>query len=592
MAANESDTLETSESVDRNESDDWDVIPVQPGSPELSVEAALLWCLTPAIHGIKSIGVLSATERARKLVAASNGDTTGAVVLAAGGESGGAKRSKIIFEFLLRQVPFVGCPAYILTSTWTHLRAVATIAAIYGHDLEQARTQHEILWCLLPTQPESGALPTPPVGDAGPVAATAKTVSQVLISTALKKTIGVSMVSEVFQLGTDLWAASAQKPAEDEDGFELLSLGPASTARTYFCPESQFSSQTFALTVAGVVIPMLFRLPTVLTSLLVIAGLVLAFNWRLLLSRVPPPLLAEGPRAASYVVFGVHAILPILGISSGISLFLSAVLAPVSMAERVSLLVLSSLALSGGLRGANLAPDLMESVHREMRKVAAVIGLVIHVLPFFDRSQTYTRRIAWLLSDTELCSTQRSLHFISVILSSTAQQLLVAQLKRRDVILRLLGAERVMILSLTLFFRGITAAVTTESLLPLFRQITPHPFFCCLVMTLRRYPVQSAFLLSLVPLIPVWFGSPVISLILGLLVGTLMVAATWHDWKTHEFAYLSHMRLLFILPGAALGKTRQVIDSMLTAGGRTAIKSVLVDLAKRLSSKLFNHKSS
>lgn len=587
MSSVDSETLDTAETISRLESDDWDVIPVQQGSPELSVEAALLWCLTPAIHGIKSIGVLSATERARKLIAASNGDTTGAVVLAAGGESGGSRRSKIIFEFLLRQVPFVGCPAYILTSTWTHLRAVATIAAIYGHDLEQARTQHEILWCLLPSQPESGSLPSPPVVDAGPVATTAKTVSNVLISSALKKTIGVSMVTEVFQLGTDLWAASARKSCEDEDGFELLSLGPASTARHYFCPESQFSSQTFALTAAAVLIPMLFRLPMVITSLLVITALLVAFNFRLLIAKAPQSVLNEGPRAVSYVIFGVHAILPILGISSGISIFLSSLLSPVSMAERVSLLVLSSIALSGGLRGANVWAEAMEAVHVEMRKVAIIIGVIFHILPFFDRSLEYTKRIAWLLSDTELCSSSRSLHFLSIIVSSSAQQLLVAQLKRRDVILRLLGAERVMILSLTLFFRGVTAAVTTESLLPLFRQITPHPYFCCLVMTLRRFPVHAAALLTLVPLVPVWIASPGLSMALGLLTGTLLVATTWRDWKANEHAYLSHMRLLYILPGAALGKTRQVIDSMLTAGGRTAIKSVLADLAKRLSNKLF-----
>jgi len=503
------------------------------------------------------------------------------VVQAAGEEAGGTKRAKIIFEFLLRQVPFVGCPAYILTSTWTHLRSVATIAAIYGHDLNQPRTQHEILWCLLPTQSENSSAPTPPTVDTGPITATAKTVSTILITTALKRTVGISMVTELFQLGTDLWTLSGS----DEDGFERLSLGPSSTARSYFCPESQFSKQTFLLTLAGVIIPSLFRLPRIVSTLLILIACVGSVNRQRILNSNFGSWL---PSVASYCIFGSHAFLPVLAISNGISLFLQAALpAAISMAERISLLVLSTMSLSSGLKNASIHPDLMETLHLQTRKAALVIGIIFHVLPFFDRTNLYSSRLAWLLSDTELCSVPRSLHFISIIISLTSQALLVAQLKRRDVMLKLLGAERVLILSLTLFFRGVTAAVTTEVLLPFFRKISPHPMFCCLVMTFRSQPLHAAFLLSVVPLIPVWFTSPVLSLIIGLLVGTAVVVAIWRDWKLNENAYMSNMRLLYILPGVVSGRTREVVDSMLKAGGRTAFKSILAGFAKRLSARIF-----
>ncbi len=573
---NESSTIDS-----KIEVEEWDVVPAHLSTPEVSVEAALLWCLTPAIHGIRSIGVLPAAERAQKLLAQSNGDTNAAVVLAAGGEDGGGKRMKIIFEFLLRQVPYIGCPAYILTSTWTHLRAVSTIAAIYGHDLQQPRTQHEILWCLLPSQPENGSLPAPPSVDTGPITATAKTVSTILISTAIKRTVGISLVTELFHLGTDLWTISG----DDEDGFERLSLGPSSTARNYFCPESQFSRQTFFVTLAGVIIPLLFRVPLIVSSLLIVlAGVAYVNRLRLLESNLS----AWVPSVLSYATFGAHAFLPVLAISNGISLFLQAALPhPISMAERVSLLVLSIMSVSAGFKNASIQTDSMESLHLQTRKAAILIGVFLHVLPFFDRVNVYSTLVARLLSDTELCSTSRSLHFISVIISSSAQAHLVSLLKRRDVILKLLGAERVLILSLTLFFKGVTAAVTTESLLPFFRKISPHPLFCCLVMSLRSRPVEAAILMSLLPLIPLWIPLPVLSLVVGLVAGVGIVAVVWKDWKSNEDAYMSNMRLLYILPGTVSGKTRDVVGSMLKAGGRTAFKTFLTGFAKRLSSQIF-----
>jgi hypothetical protein len=568
-----------------NEQDDWDMISFTPGTPELSIESALLWCLTPAVHGIKSIGVLPASERARKLLESNHGDTTAAVIQAAGGEGGGSKRAKIIFEFLLRQVPFIGCPAYILTSTWTHLRAVSTIAAIYGHDLDKPRTQHEVLWCLLPAQTDNldASLLPPPAGDSGPISVTAKTVSNILISTALKRTVGVSMVTELFQLGTDLWAVAGT----DEDGFERLSLGPSATARHYFCPESQFSNGSFFLALAGVVIPFFLRLPAILASLLILTAAIALAKRRTVVRLIAP----YSPTIISYMVFGAHAALPVLSISGGISLFLQSLsIQPTSTADRISLFILALMSVTVGLKNVvGHLSDLFGQAHIQIRRAAVMVGIVLHLLPLLDRKDVYSARIAWMLSDTKLSSGQRSLQYLSVIVSSTSQAVLVSMLKRRDVILKLLGAERIMILSLTLFFRGVSAAVTTESLLPFFRKISPHPIFCCLVMTLRSWSVQAAVLLSLVPLVPLWSGSPAISLITGLAVGTAIVTFVWREWKLNENAYMSNMRLLYILPGVVTGRTKDMVDSMLKAGGRTAFKSILASLAKRLSNKIFKN---
>jgi len=575
--------------------DEWDLVQIQPGNAEMSVESALLWCLNPAIYGIKSIGVQPATERAKKLIDSCDGDTSAAVALASGTETGGIKRTRIIFEFLIRQVPLVGCPAYILTSTWTHLRAVATIAAIYGHDLDKPRTQHEILWCLLPTgsadSDESSAVVTTTSGEAGPLSATAKTVSNILISTALKKMTGISMVSELFQLGTDLWTVTSRQPGGDnEDGeFECVTLGSSASARHYFCPEAQFSRMRIFLLAIGVLIPLLYRLPIAFTSIAGLTILIFRILWkRIIRKHIPISILGKAPAVGSYTLFGLHAILPILGLSGGISMLMNSLVIvgdQLSVADRISFAILGSMSLSGALKNVVGLPwqEIFSSLHDEIRKIAIVIGVIFHLLPLLDKSGgVYVSNISWLLSDTILASsTSRSLHYISVIISSNFQQKLFTELKKREVLLRLLGAERVMVLSLTLFFRGITAAVTADSLLPYFRQVSPHPLYCCLVMSMRRYPIELAFVVAILPQMPRWISNSYLVMVVGLIMGSVTVMTLWNDWRKNEDSYLSNMRLLYILPGVVSSKTKDVVDKMLISSGKSAMKKFFINYVRK-----------
>ena len=566
--------------------DEWDLVNIQPGNVELSVESALLWCLNPAVYGIKSIGVLPASERARQLVRDCQGDTNAAVALASGGESGGIKRTRIIFEFLIRQVPLVGCPAFILTSTWTHLRAVAIIASIYGHDIETPRTQHEILWCLIPSNGESTSDEATRVsGDAGPISATAKTVSNVLISTAVRKATGISMVSELFQLGTDLWAVSCRQELREDDGFECVSLGPAATARHYFCPESTFSVWKLSIMAIGIVVPFIYRLPVILSTSLFVLLVTVSLTWKTIRSRyVPSQILFHSPKILSHVIFTLHAILPIVGLTNGVNLLLtsSSHVEDLSSSDRISLVVMSLVSITGAMKHLVSVPwtDTLTSFNEGAKKIAVIIGVVLHVLPILDKTGVYISRIAWLLSDTRLSSPSRSLHFMSVIVSSWCQQLLFTELKKREVLLRLLGAERIMVLSLTLFFRGITAAVSSDSLMPYFRQVSPHPLVCCLVMCVRKYPWHLSLLLSVVPRTPSVASSQIVMLI-GLAVGSTVVMTVWNDWQRNENAYLSHMRMLYILPGTVTGKTKDVVDKMLVASGKSAMKKIFVTYIRK-----------
>ena len=565
----------------RQLSDEWAVVSMQPGTAELSVESALLWCLNPAIYGIRSIGVLPATERARRLVSLCNGDTNAAVVMAAGGEAGGVQRTRIIFEFLIRQVPFVGCPAYILTSTWTHLRAVATIAAIYGHDLESPRTQHEVLWCLLPQEVSREAGGDSGACDGSPVTTTARTVANMLIASAVKRTTGISMVTELFQLGTDLW--STRLP-DDDSGFECLSLGPSATARHYFCPDSSFSQWKFFGATLGLLLPWFYRIPTTLLTMLIFAC---ALGFRGRVSFLPGRVRAALPAIISYTIFSFHALIPVLGIANGTWLVLSS--QDGQIVERTSVLVLGLMALSAGLKSIpSPHAELLSWIHSEIRQIAIAVGVVLHVLPLMDRTGRYVEILGFWLDYH--ANSAKSIHFISVIASSTFHHIVLSQLKRREVVLRLLGAERVMVLSLTLFFRGISAAVTPDSLLPFFKQITPHPLFCCLAMTVRRHAVMVGLSLAIAPLLAVWLASTWLSMLAGLSFGIAAISLLWNDWRLNEDYYLSHLRLLFILPGSLSSKSKQVLDNLLLSSGKSALKSVLVQFARNFASRVWVRK--
>ena len=70
-------------------------------------------------------------------------------------------------------------------------------------------------------------------------------------------------------------------------------------------------------------------------------------------------------------------------------------------------------------------------------------------------------------------------------------------------------------------------------------------------------------------------------MLVGLLVGSSVVITVWNDWQQNENAYLSHMRMLYILPGTLTGKTKDVVDKMLLASGKSAMKKIFVNYVRK-----------
>lgn len=221
------------------EDDAVDAIHVGRGSVEAKMERMLTWMLAPAVHGIPKLGVLPAEERAAELLAQHDRDVEAAVrEVVAGSER---SVSTVVLNFCLERIPVLGCPTVLLKTTWGNLRSIVIIAAMYGHDLESARVQHEALLCLVPPGDDKDSCAaalkqqnaSPDLNPAVFVSTTAQQVAHFMIRGALRRATGLQAAVDCFELASLLYS-SCGTDALDEDGFVHFTATPASAARDFF----------------------------------------------------------------------------------------------------------------------------------------------------------------------------------------------------------------------------------------------------------------------------------------------------------------------------------------------------------------------
>mmetsp|Transcript_17097 Transcript_17097/g.42403 ORF Transcript_17097/g.42403 Transcript_17097/m.42403 type:complete len:1277 (-) Transcript_17097:665-4495(-) len=211
---------------------------------EYAVEKVILSLLSPAIHGLKSIGIPSAQSRAEQLMLATPDhgpelDRTEACVrgIIAGSEN--KHTSRVLVDFFLDMVPFLGCPTILIKNTWAELRGIAVIAALYGHDVNTPRVQHEILTCLVP-QGSPEEMGTPADNTSVLLTDTAGKVAKAIIKNAVERATGLRLCADVVELATlmyNLYTPASQNKIEDDSGFVHVGCTPTATARQYFRPK-------------------------------------------------------------------------------------------------------------------------------------------------------------------------------------------------------------------------------------------------------------------------------------------------------------------------------------------------------------------
>jgi len=662
------------------EDDVVDAIQIGRGSVEAKMERMLTWMLAPAVHGIPKLGVLPAEERAAELLGQHDRDVEAAVrEVVAGSER---TVSTVVLNFCLERIPVLGCPTVLLRTTWGNLRSILIIAAMYGHDLESARVQHEALLCLVPPGDDKDSCAaalkqetaSPDLNPAVLVSTTAQQVARFMIRGALRRATGLQAAVDCFELASLLYS-SCGTDALDEDGFVHVTATPASAARDFFRKKSFASCAilwcSLPFLVLGMAAPNLFalarlvpimleclravigRLPTAYVKsapavILVLTGPGLALYhfrpnvpWKrpvrskhFLLSilghndtgrweRMQERFEEAWPQLVTTFVFLLHGLLPVFSTMSSLSVVLGALspavpsyswhgwdllnrtaCASLGFYSLFSVMVhqlqreypedelpTASIAVRASIRGVLV----LRAAARAFCFLAAwlylllILDCLIDWLIWWQEQGTplgILGPLAWLLSaDSHPFANEKSMIFCMNLISVISQQRLVEVLARREVLLRLIGAERVMASTICLLLKGVAVACTpSKSANPIAEflvRVAPPPACCVAIVTLRDHAMPLGIAVVVTPQITGMLGS-VSCLFVGLLAGAYAAHAVLSVWYLYRADLDSAaLRLAMLVPGGVSSQAKGLLRGVLAGAHRRAVQMMAMGILQR-----------
>jgi len=604
---------------------------------ELSIEKVLMWMIAPTIDGVPSLGCESARERAGKLLQTAQGEVNKAVdIVVAGSEE---TTVAYVIDFIIERIPIVGVPTVLLKCLWAQLRSVAIIAVLYGHDLDLARTQHEILWCLVPGTSDGSDDP-----GSGPLQGTAQKVAKAMVKGAIKQATGVQVAADLCDLASHLYGMYLSP-----DGWQVVNKSPATRARDYFRPAPKHSLWVFLPALAlGWLLPHLLAILRAVIAL-VRKGLPLApvlggapaailfawmvFKWRRRRQSVDAlpddvcivddpgedKLWSERLRRQSLTVavFTVHALLPMFSAFSALSAILgtrgnqggpwvamhwlcAAVLGVYNISASLGRHCEAELSVPhcvSALRcirqwALNAVPILFAWCYC-LTTIDTVLGLlvgtsngvfgILRFNAFVFRGPSAEESSVWMIVGGGMT-------FCCWCVSAYSQQRLLDLLTRREVLLRLVGAERVLAASLVLLMRGAAVAMTSThhgatTLLEFFAVSSPPPIVCCMVVTLRHMAPLLGMYWALVPFM---MGATSRSIVMtfGGMGGSCLAVAFTRMWYLRSAELASEWRLLLLIPGDFSAKGKRVLQDWLRTAQKRAIGTAMTYVARGVLERL------
>lgn len=656
--------------------------PLTKCSMEAKVYQLLTWMLAPAIHGIPKLGVPGAADRSDELLARNGRDVDAAVrEVVAGSER---TVSLLVLNFCLERIPVLGCPTVLLRTTWGNLRSILIIAALYGHNLEAPRVQHEALLCLVPPGEDRDAPALQPVGDArglaqlSLVSETAQKVARVMIKSALRRATGLQAAVDCFELASLLYS-SCGRDAVDDDGFVHVMATPASAARDFFRRKSLASCAllwgSLPLLLLGTIAQVLFAAakwaPTVAYSiqafsqrlpacfrestpalLLAAVGLGISFRsfrriagrrhghrrgfarwaFRMRNRRESLALREAWPQIVTVVVFTLHALLPAASTYSALSVILDSMhprdgtpTGPIGwdILHRLSCAMLGLYSLCSvmihQLQGDNPeferleAGKFLRSILRCLHiTVAASKGCCVlaawtyaslamdlgasHLVQWLGMyleggtALGVVGPLAWMLgADSGISPLQsdRAVAFTLNLVSVASQQRLVELLSKREVLLRLIGAERVMASTLCLLLKGVAVACssskTANPIAEFLTSVAPPPLCCIVIVTLRSQALLVGASLVLAPRIVSsgWLGSSS-SFILGTMAGCYAAQTFLCMWYESRADLDSPaLRLALLVPGGVSSRAKGLLRGALVGARTRAVQMMAMGILQR-----------
>jgi len=198
--------------------------------------------------------------------------------------------------------------------------------------------------------------------------------------------------------------------------------------------------------------------------------------------------------------------------------------------------------------------------------------------------------LAWMLGADATANPfwgEMAVDFAVRVTSLLSQERLFELLSRREVILRLIGAERVMAQTLCLLLRGVTVACGSWGSSPVaefLARAAPSAPLCVAVVALRRQAVVLGATFALAPQVMTgeMFGSP-LSFIFGLLAGAYAANAVLTVWYSHRAELESPaLRLALLVPGGVSSQAKELLRVALVGARTRAVRMMTRGLIERL----------
>lgn len=198
--------------------------------------------------------------------------------------------------------------------------------------------------------------------------------------------------------------------------------------------------------------------------------------------------------------------------------------------------------------------------------------------------------LAWLLHaphDVNPLWSEKVITFSCRVISFTCQQRLVALLARREVLLRLIGAERITAQTVCLLMKGIAVACSQSTsanpIAEFFESVTPPPKCCVLVVAVRGEALLLGTMMAIAPVI-ISSGSlgNATCLVCGLFCGGYMAHAVLRVWYENQCELdTPALRLALLVPGSVSSTAKDLLSGAMTRARKRAVQMMAMGLVQR-----------
>lgn len=183
---------------------------------------------------------------------------------------------------------------------------------------------------------------------------------------------------------------------------------------------------------------------------------------------------------------------------------------------------------------------------------------------------------------------QKAVSVILNVVSIISQQRLVQLLSRREVLLKLIGAERLTAQTLMLLLKGVavacSSATSANPIAEFLMRVSPPPVCVALIVALRSQAVILGATLVLAPWLALsgLLGS-IFSFAFGILAGAYATHAVLSVWYSNRADLESPaLRLALLVPGAVSGRAKGLLRGALVGARTRAVQMMAVGLMQRI----------